>query len=298
MSEEETGRTGRESLPARAMRRDHPSEEPLKSYHTTLEQQITRAEEELHRPASALLLSGLSAGLDIGFGPFLVAGVETLAEGTFSHATTRFLAANAYSVGFILVVLGRSALFTEFTMSAIQPVMDRRSTVAELLRLWGLILAANLVGAVLFALFGNTIGIELGFLEPHVIAAMANRVVEADWWPMLLSAVAAGWLMGMLVWLVTGARDTTSQIISVWLTTFIIGIAGLHHSIAGSIEVLMGLFVAGGPAITDFLRFLLWSVLGNVIGGVVFVALLKYAHIRGRGGDGAQPRPASGADTR
>lgn len=292
MSEQETGRTGKESLPPRAARRDHPTEEPQKSYHTTLEQQITRAEEELHRPTSALLLSGLSAGLDIGFGPFLVAGVETLAEGAFSTATTRLLAANAYTIGFILVVMGRSALFTEFTMSAIQPVIDRRSTVAQLLRLWGLVLAGNLVGGALFALFGNTIGIELGFLAPHVVASIGNRAVDASWWPMLLSAIAAGWLMGMLVWLVTGARDTTSQIISVWVTTFIIGMAHLHHSIAGSVEVLMGLFVRGGPSFPDFLRFLLWSVLGNAVGGGVFVALLKYAHIRGRGERNAAARGA------
>ena len=54
----------------RTLRRDHPLEESRKSYHTILEQQIEEAEEELDRPSMALLLSGLAAGLDLGFGPF------------------------------------------------------------------------------------------------------------------------------------------------------------------------------------------------------------------------------------
>src|SRR5919107_766329 len=52
---------------------DIPRQEPQKSYHTILEQHVRQAQEELERPAGALLLSGLSAGLDLGFGPFLMA---------------------------------------------------------------------------------------------------------------------------------------------------------------------------------------------------------------------------------
>jgi formate/nitrite transporter FocA (FNT family) len=86
--------------------------------------------------------------------------------------------------------------------------------------------------------------------------------------------------MGLLVWLVTASRTTFGQIFFVWLTTMVIGLGQMHHSIAGTIEVLMGVFVGEGATLADYGRFLLWSVLGNAIGGAVFVAGLKYAHVR------------------
>jgi formate/nitrite transporter FocA (FNT family) len=64
------------------LRRDFPQEEAQKNYHTILEQQTARAEEELRRPALALFLSGLTAGLDVGFGPFAMAVNTTLFKGT------------------------------------------------------------------------------------------------------------------------------------------------------------------------------------------------------------------------
>src|SRR5579884_1378876 len=98
---------------------DAPRQEPQKSYHTILEQHVRQAQEELERPAGALLLSGLSAGLDLGFGPFLMAVIATLTLNDLSHSIRQILIALAYSVGFIFVVMGRSALFTEQTTSAV-----------------------------------------------------------------------------------------------------------------------------------------------------------------------------------
>lgn len=265
----------------RDLQRDHPLEEAQKNYHTVLEQQLAQAEEELERPAGALLLSGLSAGLDLGFGPFAMAIILTLGKDVFPKPVNELLLASAYTIGFIFVVLGRSALFTEQTTSAVQPVLAKRATLGQLLRIWGIVLVANVVGGALFSAFAARLGPALGVAEPAAFGEIARKVVEHEWWVMLLSAVAAGWLMGLLVWLVTASRDTVSQILVIWLTTFAIGLGQLHHSIAGTIEVLMGVFVGEGATLADYGRFLLWSALGNAIGGAVFVAILKYAHVRG-----------------
>jgi formate/nitrite transporter FocA (FNT family) len=96
---------------------------------------------------------------------------------------------------------------------------------------------------------------------------------------MLFSAVAAGWLMGLLAWQVVASRETISQVVVV-LTTFVIGIAHLHHSIAGSTEILMAVFSTDSASLADYGRFLFWAVIGNAIGGSVFVALLKFGHVK------------------
>jgi formate/nitrite transporter FocA (FNT family) len=57
--------------------------------------------------------------------------------------------------------------------------------------------------------------------------------------------------------------------------TTAVGFAGLHHAILGAVEVFADAFAHQGITQGDVGRFLLWATLGNTLGGVVFVAILK-----------------------
>jgi formate/nitrite transporter FocA (FNT family) len=254
------------------------SEEPQKSYETILEQQIQAGLTELQRPAPSLFLSGLSAGLDVSLSLVLMATMMTLTRDQLPHAVSEILVANMYAAGFLFVVLGRSELFTEHTTLAVLPVLDGRASLRQLSRLWGLIYVANLIGATAFAAFAAFLGPRLGVIEPRAFGEIASGLVNHPEWVILLSGVLAGWLMGLLSWLVAASRDTISQIFIVWLVTFAIGLLHLHHCMAGSAEVLAGVFSGLGADMADFGRFLLWSTLGNTAGGIVFVALIKWGH--------------------
>lgn len=261
---------------------------PQKSSRQILSAQITEATGEIFRSRSGLLVSGLSGGLDLSFSVLLMAVMLTLVEGTVSEALERILVANMYAIGFIFVVLGRSLLFTEQTSLGILPVLNKRATFRQLLRLWGYVYVANLVGGLIFARLLTIVGPALGVTEPEAFGELAHNLVKHEWWVILMSAVFAGWMMGLLGWLITAGRDTVSQVIFVWLITSAIGLAHLHHVVVGSAEVLAGIFVGQGATWADYFNFLLWATLGNIIGGSVFVALIKYSHaIRG----GEEPEP-------
>jgi formate/nitrite transporter FocA (FNT family) len=259
---------------------DQPLKQPQKSYHTILEQHVAQAQEELERPAVGLLLSSLSAGLDLGFGPLLMAVVLTLSGGAWPHPITAAALATSYAAGFVFVVLGRSALFTEQTTSAVLPVLARRASLTQLARLWSLVLIGNVAGGALFALFLSTLGPHLHIVDRVAFGTIANKLLDVPWWTMWGSAVVAGWLMGLLAWLMAASRDTIGQIVFVSLTTFLIGIAGFHHSIAGTIEVLLALFARAGPTWADYGRFISAAAVGNAVGGALFVAVLKFGHVR------------------
>ena len=261
---------------------EEKGEEPQKSYETILEQEIAAGLTELERPAPALLLSGLSAGLDVSLSLLLMAVMKTLTADQ-PHAVSEILVALMYSAGFLFVVLGRSELFTEHTTLAVLPVLDGRASLAQLGRLWGLIYVANQAGAALFAAFLAFLGPKLGVIETPVFGEIASGLVEHPGWVILLSGVLAGWLMGLLSWLVAASRDTISQIFIVALVTTAIGIAHLHHAVVGTAEVLAGVFSGQGATLADFGKFLLWATLGNILGGVFFVALIKFGHIRSSG---------------
>jgi formate-nitrite transporter family protein len=277
MSEDQRGE-GHHDAPGQA---DDP-QDTQKSYYTILEQEIEEGLEELERPAKPLFLSALSAGLDIGFSALFVLLMISLAEGQLPTPVFELLKANAYSVGFILVIFGRSELFTEHTSLAVLPVLDGKASLLQLGRLWGVVYVANQIGAALFAGLLSVIGPALGFIEPAAMGELGREITGHASWVMVLSAILAGWMMGLVSWLVTAGRETISQIFFVWLVTSGIGLAHLHHCVVGSAEVLPAVILGLGVSFGDYARFLGLATLGNIVGGVIFVALIKYGHARCR----------------
>lgn len=114
--------------------------------------------------------------------------------------------------------------------------------------------------------------IRTAFLE------IAHGLVKYPWSVTFLVGVLAGWMIELMTWLVAAGQNTISQATSIWLVAVAIGPSHLPHSIAGSIKVLMGVFVHDGITVRQFFDFLLWRTLGNVVGGTIFVSMLKYGH--------------------
>jgi formate/nitrite transporter FocA (FNT family) len=250
-----------------------------KSYESILAQQIDSAVGEFQRSSEGLFLSALSAGLDLGFGPLLIAAMVTLTSGVYSEPLVEILSANMYTIGFLFVVLGRTELFTEHTTLAVLPVLDRLASIRDLGRLWGIVYAGNVVGGTIFAGVMVAIGPAFGIFEVGALGTITKPFVTHSPGALFGGAILAGWLMGLLSWLVIAARDTISRVFFVWLITFVIGFAHLPHSIAGNIEMLAALLGTGTVGPLAYVRFLVTVTIGNAIGGIVFVALLKYGHI-------------------
>lgn len=255
-----------------------PEEEAQRPYRQILLNELSSGLAEFRRPAFGLFLSSLSGGLDVSFSLLLMATIRTLFIDDLSGAAVRLWVAAMYSVGFIFVVLGRSELFTEHTSRAIFPVLGGQATLAELARLWALVYAGNLVGILAFTWIVVWVGPRLEIIQTDAFGAMARPLAERTWWLALVSAALAGWLMGLLSWLVSACRDTMSQIVIVCLIATAIGLTRLPHAIVGSGEVLADVFAGGRTTWNEFFQFLVLTTLGNGFGGVVFVAVLKYGH--------------------
>lgn len=260
-------------------------DEPKKSYREILEQLVKEELSQLKRPTNGIVISGLSAGLDVGLSLMFMGVVFTMFHGVLAEPIVHMLVATMYSVGFIFVILGRSELFTEHTTLAVLPVLNHRASLRSLARLWGLIYGSNLVGAALSAFLTTTVGPALGVIDPEAFGMIARGLVNHSWWVILMSGMLAGWMMGLLSWLVTASRDTISQLVLVWIVTTAIGLSHLHHSIVGTVEVLAAVFTGQGVTMLDYAHFIVWATLGNAIGGVVFVALIKYGHVTSIGRD-------------
>lgn len=265
---------------SKAVREAAPDSTPSakKGYREILAAEIHEASIELHRPQSGLVMSALSAGMDVGFSLFAVAVMVSLLGDDVDGLAGRLLVAAVYPIGYIIVVIGRSELFTEHTTLAVLPVLNRDARLGRLARLWATVYGGNLVGVTLFALLAAHLGPELGVFHVGDLEHVARGIVDHPGWVIGLSAVLAGWLMGLLSWLVTAARETIAQIVIVFMITGLIGLCHLHHCIVGACEVFAAAIAGADVSGAEILRFLGWATLGNAVGGVLFVAVIKYGH--------------------
>lgn len=232
-------------------------------------------EEELKRSSVSLAWSGLAAGLSMGFS--LVA--EGLLAAHLPNAEwTSLISKLGYSVGFLIVVLGRQQLYTETTLTVILPLLSRRNleTAVGVLRLWGVVLLANLVGTFLFALcLGRT-----ALFPPYardMMIEVSRGATEGGFGIVFMRAVFAGWLIALMVWLLPAAESARVSIIII--ITYLIGLAGFNHVVAGSTKLLL-LVITGNETWGTFVfRFFFPTLLGNIAGGVSLVAFLGHAQV-------------------
>ncbi|MBC8110380.1 MAG: formate/nitrite transporter family protein [Verrucomicrobia bacterium] len=255
------------------------SEEKPKEAYEIMKEQIEAGLKEHQRSDLGLFLSSLSAGLEVGFSILIIGIIYTLFKSQVSAGQLSLMMALVYPIGYIFVIIGRSELFTEHTTLATIPVMNGEATLGSLGKLWLLVYFGNLVGGYVFG------SIILGFnAETHLIGNdffyyVSQKMLKHSVSSTLISSIMAGWLMGMLSWLLSSAQDTFSRVVMIFLVTFLISITGLHHCIVGSIEIFMAFFAeANQISLGEFLKFQGLATLGNIIGGVCLVAIIKYAH--------------------
>jgi formate/nitrite transporter FocA (FNT family) len=232
-------------------------------------------EEELRRPATALAWSGLSAGLSMGF--------SFVAEALLYHylPDTQWrplIVSLGYPFGFLLIIIGRQQLFTENTLTAIIPLLARRSltVLVSVLKLWAIVLCSNLVGAHLFAwVIADTPMFRPEFQSSfHAVAAMA---ADVSFGTAIVRGIFAGWLIAMVVWML--AAVDTGRIAVIVILTYLVGLSGLTHIIAGSIEVLYLVVIGERSWLSYVGGYMLPTLLGNIIGGVALVSALNHAQV-------------------
>lgn len=247
---------------------------------------VEAGEAELQRSWPDLAVSGFIAGLDIGFGPLAMAVVAGRMHESFGLNVHQaiFLGSFLYPLGFIFVVMGRSELFTENTLTPVAGLLAGEGNVPKLLRRWTAVLTCNVVGTVVFSLFAAHVGQVFATAYKPIYRAMGMELVSHSFLQAVLAGVFGGWLVALMSWLVESSKNVVARILFIYITTYLLVALQLYHCIIGSIEVLLGM-LAGAPI--DVLRwltaFLLPAVIGNTLGGVILVTALKGYQSRSRG---------------
>jgi formate/nitrite transporter FocA (FNT family) len=236
-------------------------------------QRITAtADEEFARSSNLLGVSGLIAGLSMSLSVIGRANLAAVVSGPAADPIGALL----YPLGFLFVVMGRYQLYTENTLTPVVRVMTRIASIPHLLRVWGVVLIASLVGTGLaaFALAKTAI-----FNDPAAEAArdLGHHLVAMSGPTLFWKGIVAGWLVASIVWLVHATDNSVTRFLTVFLVTYVLAIADLAHCVVGACEVLYLVFTGGASWSTFWWGFFAPATAGNTVGGVLMVAVLNFA---------------------
>lgn len=231
--------------------------------------------DELRRSSPALFWSGLAAGLSMGFSFLVEAYLRAhLPDADWTPLVSKF----GYCIGFLAVILGAQQLFTENTLTAVIPLLARRTRDALLntARLWVVVLAANLVGAFAFALVLSWDALfrpeAVAALDAISTAALAHGVGRT-----FVLSILAGWLIALMVWMLPAAQQFA--VVVIVIMTYVVGIVEAPHIIAGGVEAFYAGLQGHASWPSIVFAYLIPTVIGNSIGGVALVSGLAHAQV-------------------
>ena len=244
----------------------------------TLEHAIIEGLKQHSKDSFSLFLSSFAAGLTLGISAMCIGLIFQIIPADENIIKQRLFCGLVYPLGFVVCIMSGTTLFTEQTATAFYPVLDGRARFKNLCILWFFVIIGNLIGtftiSFLFYLAEPVISIGPGILN------FTSHLVKHSGIELFISSILAGFFMAQGGWLIISTSSSYAQIMYIYIVTFVIGFGGLHHSIAGSAEIFSSFFLSESINIFSDLIFLSKVILGNLLGGTVFVGLLNYGRIR------------------
>ena len=233
-------------------------------------------EDELARPTSSLWWSGIAAGLGIFLSVMTMGALHYYLDDGGAKSPLTHL---GYTLGFLVVILGRLQLFTENTITAVIPLFHHwnKKTLLQMLRLWGVVFAANMVGVMIAAsatLYGDIFSPDL----TQSIIEVSRQYTHRGAMEFFLQGIPAGFIVAALVWMLPSAHGSEFWVILIM--TYVISAAGLTHVIAGAGEVFIVMLLGEMSVYDSIFGSILPTLAGNVFGGTVLFALLAYGQVR------------------
>jgi len=243
------------------------------------EQVANNARQELGRSSISLAISGLAGGIFMGLSAMGNAIAITLLTpaGAAPTPATLFIAKMFYPLGFIVVILGRSQLFTENTLYPVALVLAEKNHFWNTMRLWGVVLPFNVLGALSFAALATRTD-ALGPAAMHSLAQLGLDAAHHPTSTIFWSGMMGGWIIASVAWLVSGSHSITGSVMIIWMLTFVVGLGNFAHCIAASGEVFAAI-LTGQAGWIAFPKWFLPAVAGNICGGVGMVTLLEYGQV-------------------
>ncbi|GFZ26124.1 formate/nitrite transporter family protein [Lactobacillus corticis] len=223
-----------------------------------------------NNPVGYLLLA-LLAGMYIGFGILLA---FTIGAQLGKNPAANLIKGLVFGVALSLVIIPGAELFTgnNFVMGA--GLLEKKIKLGQALLLWLVCWIGNLLGAGLLAWMYVKSGLDLPAIAGAFTKAAAAKMA-APAGQLFLRGILCNILVCLAVWSGFQSKNDAAKLIMVFWCLLAFFSTGFEHSVANMTTLVVALMAPAGRGVSlGGLGYnLLWVTLGNMVGGICFVAL-------------------------
>lgn len=240
-----------------------------------LQKSINAGVNKLHKTLLAKMILGFIGGAMISLG--FLAYVRVTASIPNNLASVKSIVGGAvFPIGLIVILLAGGELATGNMMAVGTSILSKKASLVEYLKNLLVITLFNFIGAIFVAyFFGHVVGLTHAAPYQQQVITMAMGKTGAAFLPAFVSGIGCNWLVGIAVWLSFGAKDAAGKILGIWFPIMIFVAVGFQHSIANCFIIPAAIF-EGGSTWGAFLQNFVPVYLGNIVGGLIFVAGFYY----------------------
>lgn len=231
-------------------------------------------------PITQLILLGILAGAYIGFGAMSYTIIKS--DSSLSFAISQLISGLFFSLGLILVSISGAELFTGNNLLLLA-WSKKKITALSVAKNWIIIIFANLVGALVLAYIiywsGHTSMNGGKIAETYV--KVANAKASLDFTQAFLKGILCNILVCLSVWMAYAGQTIVDKVMGIIFPITAFVAAGFEHSVANMYILSIGLleknhvaYAADALTITGAFGNIVPVLLGNIIGGGVFVGLV------------------------
>lgn len=220
---------------------------------------------------SSMIYLGILAGIYIGFGG-LANTIISQNLANIDLGLAKFAGAAVFPVGLILVVIAGAELFTGNNLMTLA-VMNKKITLSQMFRNWGVVWVSNLVGAAFLAFMVFHANILGGDAATKAIV-IAESKASLDIMTLVLSGIMCNILVVLAVWIATSAQDVISKLFACWFPIMLFVLCGFEHSVANMFFIPIGILLGAKVTIAALIKNLVFVTIGNILGGAIIIPFL------------------------
>lgn len=218
-------------------------------------------------------VSSILSGVYVGLAIMLIFTVGGLLSSANSPAT-RIAMGLAFGGALSLVVFAGSELFTGNNFIMTVGSLDKSVKWSDTLKVWIVSFLGNLAGSIfagwMFFKAGLAKGVVGEFIANVSATKMSLPVTE-----LFFRAILCNMLVCLGVWCTFRCKEDIAKLVMIFWCLFIFITAGFEHSVANMTLLTIGLLSPNGAVVSigGYAYNILIATLGNMVGGIFFVAI-------------------------
>jgi formate transporter len=255
-----------------------------------------------------MLLRGFMAGAYIAMGAALATVCVTGTAAFLGAGVAKLVLGSVFPVGLIIIVLTGAELFTGDAMFAPMAAFKHKVSWAAVMNLWVWVYVGNLIGSLVFAylmsvgplvsITGSTAtATAFGLTAVKIAAGKVGYAGGLGLWSAFCKAICCNWLVNLAILLGICADDAIGKIVGIWFPIMAFVASGFEHCVANMYFIPAGLLtkaaltaeqvdVVGAAKLANLTWVTMWTnniivvTLGNIVGGLIFVALIYWVSFK------------------